>query len=383
MEEYFKNISKKIRFFSLTERERLDMRLHLAAFIDEHPARMTRVMRLKAGIASITSVFTSQHAHLGYRSVAAALAAIMVAGVGTSYAAETALPGDPLYAIKINVNEPVERAVTASSQSQAQWDVTLANRRLDEAEKLAAKGALTPQNVQIVQTQLDTETQDFNQATVVTSATSTADVAAVADAQSDLEASLTAHAQILSEIASSTASSSNDIAPIVATIRAHAARTRAARIADIAALDTDSTTSLQAVASGEMDAALSQLTGVRALMATMASTSASTSVSVQIGTDASDTAQTITAGDQSLKRGRFKAALNAYQAAIRAAKEVQVNAQAQANLGTSITLPPIVGTDDATSTDDSDDTDSAATTSPQLPQGGQGSTNVIDQVLGQ
>jgi hypothetical protein len=63
--------------------------------------------------------------------------AITIAFGGVSFAAEQALPTDPLYFVKTKINEPVARAFTgASPVKQADFEVKLAEKRLTEVEEL-------------------------------------------------------------------------------------------------------------------------------------------------------------------------------------------------------------------------------------------------------
>jgi len=52
------------------------------------------------------------------------------------------LPGESLYAIKVNVNEKVQEFVAVSNEAEAKVQARLAERRLEEAEKLAVSGKL-------------------------------------------------------------------------------------------------------------------------------------------------------------------------------------------------------------------------------------------------
>src|SRR6185503_10342710 len=56
----------------------------------------------------------------------AALLLIVVAGSGTAYAAKGALPGDLLYSVKTNVNEPIEGALAFSTESKIEYQNGLA-----------------------------------------------------------------------------------------------------------------------------------------------------------------------------------------------------------------------------------------------------------------
>ena len=68
----------------------------------------------------------------------------LVAFSGTlSYAAEGALPGDTLYGVKVGINEELRAVLAVSPLAQAVWSAARAERRLDEAVKLARADKLT------------------------------------------------------------------------------------------------------------------------------------------------------------------------------------------------------------------------------------------------
>lgn len=71
-----------------------------------------------------------------------AMVAVFVVG-GTASAAESALPGDILYPVKIHAVEPVEGALAVSHDAKTAWHAKVAARRISEAGALAAKGTLT------------------------------------------------------------------------------------------------------------------------------------------------------------------------------------------------------------------------------------------------
>lgn len=85
------------------------------------------------------------------------LAAVMIfvlCGAGVSYAAESALPGDALYAVKVNFTEPILMRLNTSAEAKARMEARLAGRRLEEIERLAEKSELTAERVAIVQERL-------------------------------------------------------------------------------------------------------------------------------------------------------------------------------------------------------------------------------------
>lgn len=68
---------------------------------------------------------------------------IAVVGSSTAYAAEGAVPGDFLYTLKVNISEPIRTALAISSEARAEVHARLAERRMEEAQVLAARGTLT------------------------------------------------------------------------------------------------------------------------------------------------------------------------------------------------------------------------------------------------
>ena len=63
-----------------------------------------------------------------------------VSGVGLTYAAEDALPGDTLYGVKIYVNEAVRSSLQFTAADRARWAVERLRRRMEELHQLSARG---------------------------------------------------------------------------------------------------------------------------------------------------------------------------------------------------------------------------------------------------
>ncbi len=92
-----------------------------------------------------SSFFMRNISFLTQRSfVFSALSIILVlgSGFGIAKASEKALPGQTLYPMKINVNEPLIAKFKFSDTSRILWEKELAGRRIEEAEALAERGAL-------------------------------------------------------------------------------------------------------------------------------------------------------------------------------------------------------------------------------------------------
>ena len=74
--------------------------------------------------------------------IAIALLIAATFGGGVSLAANQALPGDALYGFKIHINENVGQALSLGSEERANFDISAVEKRLEEAQKLAAQGSL-------------------------------------------------------------------------------------------------------------------------------------------------------------------------------------------------------------------------------------------------
>lgn len=77
-----------------------------------------------------------------HRPIAAALVLVLISGTGVSFAAESALPGDALYAVKTKVTEPVRVALATGAEAKANVQIDLAERRIEEAATLSSEGRL-------------------------------------------------------------------------------------------------------------------------------------------------------------------------------------------------------------------------------------------------
>ena len=67
---------------------------------------------------------------------------VMTLSGGTAFAAQGSAPGDILYPVKINVNEKVRTALAVNTEAKAELGIDMAEDRLEETEKLAAKNEL-------------------------------------------------------------------------------------------------------------------------------------------------------------------------------------------------------------------------------------------------
>lgn len=140
---------KTLQHIKLDSDAKEDMRQHLLSYMKENPARTTddgsRHLLPKQQHRLFPFMLNLQQS----MSTMALMIIAMLAG-GTVFAAQEAIPGDPLYPIKLHVNEQIEAALTTDEEDAANLELTLAERRVDEAVRAEAQGRLnTETNEQI------------------------------------------------------------------------------------------------------------------------------------------------------------------------------------------------------------------------------------------
>ncbi|MCA9358365.1 hypothetical protein KC902_03840 [Candidatus Kaiserbacteria bacterium] len=149
---------------------------------------------------------------------AAFLAIMLIAGGGTSFAAEGAVPGDLLYPVKTEVNETIKSALAFSSEAEAELQVNLAKERLEEAETLAARGELTAE----VSADLSARLEEHYEEAAAQSNETEADgeYESSATVRASLEGSLRAAADVLTSLNAQVAG--NDGSLLITNIRSYA-----------------------------------------------------------------------------------------------------------------------------------------------------------------
>jgi len=123
-------------------------------------------------------------------------------GTGVVFAAQNALPGNPLYGFKINVIEQVQTGLVFSDQQKAKLDVVFVDRRLAEAEALAEQNKLTGELKN--QLYLHFEEKSAELMKDIDSLKNDHDDAAVAELNSSFDQTLQLHDKIISVLKENT-----------------------------------------------------------------------------------------------------------------------------------------------------------------------------------
>lgn len=177
MEDMTKHTFDSLKKVRLSDSERIQMKNNLRAYMNEHPTRA-------APHGVMWHWFTNNRASLAlYAPVCAAF--VLVVGIGTSYAAEGALPGDILYAVKVRVNEPLQGALATTELEQATFNTRVLDRRLDEAQVLLSEKSLSKKANAELQARIEHSIEAFDVS--VTRVVKSDNESAIATVQSKLK----------------------------------------------------------------------------------------------------------------------------------------------------------------------------------------------------
>ena len=147
MKQFSQQLHKKATAtVKLQAAERRELRERLQSYMEYHPlpaALQTNAKSAKTKAETLpterfVSVTLPFQALFKYGAVAAALVLVVV-----PFMAERAVPGDPLYAVKVQFNEELRSTLTFSSVEKVEWETERLNRRIAEARLLASEGRLT------------------------------------------------------------------------------------------------------------------------------------------------------------------------------------------------------------------------------------------------
>ncbi len=131
----------------------------------------------------------------------ALIAALVLAGGGTSLAAQGSLPGDTLYPVKVSINEKVAGAFQLSDEAKANWNARLAELRLEEAAQLKAKGKVSVENEVELKNRFEAFADRVEQR--IEAMKEKGRVEAATDVATRFEAALQAHKAILARLEAS------------------------------------------------------------------------------------------------------------------------------------------------------------------------------------
>ncbi len=127
----------------MTRAEKARQRSVLMTYVDNNPA----VVAPSAPTYLSTLLNSSR-----FPLYATFMSIIVIGGGASTLAAESSVPGDVFYGIKIHVNEPLMSVLSPSAEGQARVSAELAARRVDEVVALASTGRRTDEKQEYLDT---------------------------------------------------------------------------------------------------------------------------------------------------------------------------------------------------------------------------------------
>ena len=302
LEEKFKKLAEKSHGVRLTEQEKTQLRSNLSYFMKLVQVRKNILPRHQPQMA-----FSHQRSQmqniLRNMTFLATLLITAVLGGGVSFGAEQALPGDFLYPVKVGFNEEVRSALAISPEAKAQWQAERANRRLDEAEKLASQGKLTAENRTQIEENFEKQSESFNKH--VAELNTENNTSAAVNVTSNFETALTAHARILGRLANDKKEEASDVNDIITKLQARTKGISQARAkAEVVLGAASSSPEIQSAAEAKLETAGQKMTEVKSFIE---------SRKALLGVDATAQASTrIQAAEQIFADGKTKFDAKAY-----------------------------------------------------------------------
>jgi hypothetical protein len=269
----------------------------------------------------------------------AIIAIAVLIGGGTSFAAEGALPGDTLYPIKVGINEEVRAWIALSSEAQARLDARLAERRLEEAERLAAQGRLDAEARADLEARFAAHAEAFADRAAQIEETQGAESAFAL--HSNFEASLAAHEDILARLAADEeASVRTHIGPLLIRVRTELAERTSARANAEAEVSAEGGARFESAAEGALRAAKNALSEATTFVA-RAEGGVDASVYTSARAKLTDAESAIARGEAHMEAEAYSEAFVAFQTAIRLAHQAQLLVSAQMDVNLEVRVPSI------------------------------------------
>lgn len=176
-------------------------------------------------------------------------------------AADNTVPGNFLYPFKIAVNEEVRGAFAFSVKSKAKVEADLAERRLEEAEKLAAKWKLDAKTSTELKTAFAARTEALKER--VEELRAQGDSEAALGVSAGFEAALKAHSRIVERLENRAGTSTGEISGVNTKIKAQILLSAAERARIESRIASTTVVRVEQAAEGKMKAAENKLAEVK------------------------------------------------------------------------------------------------------------------------
>ena len=143
---------KDIQDIKLSSDEKMNLFAYLDVYSKEHPVNIAPKVSMWAGL----------FVHYRYSYMVAVLLLCILVGGTVTYAAESSLPGDALYTVKIYFNEPVKSITKVTPEAKARFEEEKVIKRLDEVQQLVKTGRFDDQKRIQVENEVEKSVKSLN-----------------------------------------------------------------------------------------------------------------------------------------------------------------------------------------------------------------------------
>jgi len=140
MENKFNNLIKIIKAEKMTKEEKTSIRFKVETFVQNNPIN----------IPQKSPYFSRFHFAKAGKIFATGLLLMVIGVGGLSYSSASALPGDLLYPIKINLNEKIEEKLAFKPEKKIVIQQKRIETRFTEIETLIKEKKIAPENNSVV-----------------------------------------------------------------------------------------------------------------------------------------------------------------------------------------------------------------------------------------
>jgi len=332
----FQEIINQAKKVALSSEEKKTIRVGLELFMAKPPVRNTSLIRhLWQERSKVNISLRPLMNKLQYMVIA--LIITLVLGGSVSFAAESTRPGDILYPIKVGVNEEVGDWLAISNQAQAKWDARRAERRLEEAEKLAVEGRLDAAVRAEIESRFASHAQAFQERAEKIEAKQNS--GAALEINSDFEASLRAHERVLAQLASEETNNRGEAGLLLAEVRSRLNATAEARTnVEARVIAAEANAESKAAAEGKFKAAENKINEVRGFI-TQVKSAVSADAYVQAQAKLKVATDVVLRGKAEIEAQTYGKALASFQEAIRIAQEAKLLVATEQRIDLEIVVP--------------------------------------------
>jgi hypothetical protein len=163
MKRFSEQFYKKSTSIKLSSTEKKELQERLTSYMEYHPLPAELKSVKKSSVSSKSPILNdafqmvSLPFSLIFKSSAVAAAFILIV---VPFMAEQSVPGDTLYAVKVQFNEEVRSTLIFDSYQKVEWETQRVNRRIAEARLLESEGRMTDEFEAEVAQAVRTHTQN-------------------------------------------------------------------------------------------------------------------------------------------------------------------------------------------------------------------------------